>query len=189
MKKLGFLLFCDLVGFLPSCDKCDGCQKDVTIDACVENSIPYEVGDTVMFRSNLDDTLVFICSERKYYQYLLPPKAGNSYECCTPFESENLSAKLESADASLDILTQFISIDYDLNISLVLNGEKKRTSWYACTKGGGWELNSITLAQHTFHKVIGLHFDNATDSLYLNSEDQFGVVGFKVDGVEWAKID
>ena len=84
--------------------------------------------------------------------------------------------------------TTFGAVNYYLGIHLNINGKEYGAQWYACYETG-YRLASVNLSNRTFHNLIGIECYNKIDSIYINSEDQYGVVGFKVDGVEWAKID
>jgi len=184
MKKLVFLSIVALLITLASCRDCPPCPKDMEVPECFEKLITYQVGDTIRFRNSLNDTMVFVCEERSLRQNAEVLDGSETEGCCPSYMVAQLVTTLESSSGKLEVGTTNhspIICDIELN----LNNDTKHAYVFNCLSS--YALGSISLANVTFNDVIGSKLDTANDSVFI--QQIFGIIGFKVDGVEWAKID
>lgn len=193
MKNLNLFLFATSLFLLTGCDDCPPCPKDQKLPDCIKNSIPYDVGDKMLFRSSLDDTLEFVCTNRAFFQNEHLPALISS-ECCPRYESENLTVNFVSGDKTIDMTSDYI-VDpngdyYYLRIDLFISYDNRRAVFYAC-RNIDYTTPKVALAGRTFQNVVGIDLfsPNDLDSLYLNDNGRYGIVGFIIDGLEWAKIE
>lgn len=178
---LSVLAFLFLVA---SCRDCPPCPKDMEVPQCFEDLVPYKVGDTILFRNSLGDTMQFICGGKAYHQN---PNALEDFAdqgCCPSYMVESLASSLTTDNGYLS----FRTTEYDpiyMNIYLNLNGDKKETYTQNCLTH---TMDSLKLTHLTFYNVEARKLYPSEDTIYLNQSEKLGVVGFKLSGVEWAKI-
>lgn len=181
----------NLVFFNSCITKCPKCHSDEEIISCMKNAVPYQVGDTIRFANDINEILTFVCEEKKYYQIEhLPNNDSEDSECCPNYFVENISCKLMSEDGSINIKTNNDELPYVLTIRLNYKNIIVSNANFYEGQCNYYE-ESLTIAQTNFKNVIKLYLPTSTnsDSIYLqNLESAGGVIGFKLDGIEWAKV-
>lgn len=164
-------------------DNCTDCPKDVKFPAEMELRVPYQVGQVVRFANALGDTITLNCTEREYSEEQRFAMERPQSECCPGFFVENVSCLLSSDEGdfirlrtdytggySITVFASLHEIDY-------LNGNFR------------YLLDSVQINGQTFFNVSKADEINGDEiSIFLGNGGQ-GVVGFILNGEEWALVD
>lgn len=188
MKKLVFLSILALLIMLASCRDCPPCPKDMEVPECFEELIPYQAGDTLRFVNSMDDTMELVCLGRGYSTNVIADNSLENEGCCPAYKTKNLSTRF--VNDSVDIRCAAESFGtYYLEINIEQDTLKNRFRYYGCE----YKIeNVVMIAEKKFNNILTLNEAASTeDKAYINFTNEYrsGLVGFKSNGVEWAKID
>jgi len=188
MKKLVFLSIVALLITLASCRDCPPCSKDTEVPECLEELIPYQADDTLRFVNTMDDTMMLVCQGKGYFTYIISDNSLENEGCCPAYKTNNLSTSLVNDSISIRCSAESFGTYY-LEINIVQDTLKDRFRYYGCED---LSENEVMIAGKKFNNILTLNESASNgDKAYINFTNEYhsGVVGFKVDGVEWAKID
>ncbi len=192
MKKCTYLILVFAWFFVlvlnTGCDQCKDieCPQDKEFPDHMERRIPYQVGQVVRFANAGGDTLILTCEKREYPKQTITPDDRIEEGCCnTAGLADNLVCNLKNS--SNDLMGFLVVYSeggwYITTFSLRINGIKYSENDY----DEGHTQDSVLLNGKVFYNLIRVDQDSIF-SIY-NSLDGLGVVGFKIDGEEWALIE
>jgi hypothetical protein len=190
MKKIYHLiLLCFGVALsfvsLNSCDECKDidCPQDMKFPDVMELWMPYQVGQVVRFANANGDTISLTCNSREYSEQEIIPSDRIEEDCCSDAFVENLSCNLGGIN------------DYRLRISTVHPGGSFYIIKYFAMLDSvqfvednydGRSQESIELNNKIFHNIYIIDKD---PDFILYTNHGLGVVGFKINGEEWALVE
>ncbi len=196
MKKYIYLLSCcaclfgmmTVVGCGDKCNDAD-CQKDVDFPDYMERRIPYKVGQVVRFANATGDTIILTCDRKEYYDQPITPSSNFEMECCNAAFVGNVVCALNSNEIdNLGMTTSFVPTSsssggfYVTNYSALLdNVDYLEDDYY------GHQQDIVELNDEKFMNVLVV--DKDSTFIMYNSLDGLGVVGFKINGEEWALVE
>lgn len=173
------------LGLISGCgDNCKkvSCPEDVDFPPYMELQIPYQVGQIVRFANEDGDNIVLTCEKRLYTDQPLGLDL-NQQDCCKSAFAKNISCSLKSSNNDkLSIFTTFPGNFHVAMYGALLGGVQFQEDTYYWSK-----IDSIELNDKIFNNVFIVGDD--PDFIMYNSLDGLGVVGFNINGVEWALIE
>ncbi len=188
MKKYSHLfLFCaylfSLLTVAGCGDDCSGCPEDVELSDLMELRVPYQVGQVVRFANATGDTIALNCMERAYSQQESRPMERPYSECCPSYFAENVACLL-AGDAG-----NFIRVftDYSVYYSITVAGSLKGLNYNI----GSFQnkIDSVQINGQTFINVSISDKNNDNEVSVFLGNDGKGIVGYILNGEEWALVE
>ncbi len=189
MKPIFHLLLLYSILFFQSCNECQKvrCPDDIEISECQTDLFPYVVGDKVSFVGINNDTLVFECYERVTSQENTSFHELVIDECCqvvaTDFKcsfSNNNGSKMflsSSNVRSKGLAEAYIKID----------STHLRDQWFLPQNcQNSIFKDTVILGGYEFHNIF---LDTESDSVIFIAPNMGGLIGFRINGKEWRKIN
>jgi hypothetical protein len=162
-------------------DKCCCCPEDVELSDTMEMRIPYQVGQVVRFANAAGDTTSLSCTEREYSQEERYANERPQSECCPAYLVENVACKLSAVSGDfLNIRTDY-NAGYNTLISARLDGVGYSDEHFSN------KIDSVILNSKVFYDILTTEEDD--EEIFMLIGINQGIVGFTINGEEWALVE